>query len=214
MLNTMASNVVDDYDINNDIEADYGYDQLHSDSELRMAVGATANRVGIPGQWLADILAYESGFSPATQTDSGAAGLVQFTAGDGGMGRIAQELGVTEEEVPMQLANMKPSQQLQHVGDYLEQYGPYSRLEDVVSAVYGGEQLLNLDDTQRAYARDEVNNNYNVVDYLNNLGEDVGRSYQHTYLRGRSRRRTHTRPVAGCPECEAMMYEDTFIPHK
>jgi hypothetical protein len=106
-----------------------GIDKL-SKSDLK-ALEISANNIGIPVDWLATVISFETGgtFSPKVKNKagSGATGLIQFTI------PTAQNLNTSIEE----LEKMSFSQQLKFVEKYFSSYkGRLKSLDDVYLAIF------------------------------------------------------------------------------
>lgn len=205
-----------DYPAKNDPTANYGYDSLAKDKAFAQALAGTADRLNIPAQWLADIMAVESnqGFmhNPAARNSEGAVGLIQFYPG-GGLADVAQEMGVTEDEASRRLLGMTRAQQMRWVEFYLKrqlQYvgrSSYDRMEDVFAAIWGGSSMLGAALDRRGGS----DSNVDYGGYLNLIGSHAGRAYNHHLLRGGTP--THSAYVSGCPTCERMHKSGRVVPH-
>ena len=213
-----ASRYREDYPDRNDPESNYGYETLRSDTAFRHAVAGVADRLDIPAQWLADIMAFESTqngiiHNPAAMNSQGAVGLIQFYPG-GGLAEVAQEMGVSESEASQRLRSMSRAQQMKwvefHLRKQLQYAGKerYERMDDVFSAVFGGAGLLRKSDAERQSVGD---GSISYTDYRARVGEIVGRSYS-TQRGGRA---THTSVHRNCPTCNSMMKtQGTITPHQ
>jgi murein DD-endopeptidase MepM/ murein hydrolase activator NlpD len=200
MTGTRMSGLRSDYPQRNDPEADYGYKVLAEDAQFRRALAGVADRLNIPAQWLADIMAFETGgsFSPSITNGIGATGLIQFTPA------TASLIGTTTSE----LRKMTRTQQLRYVEKYLKAgiqeqgVGPYKRIDDLFAYVWGGGGLVRTPDSKRANQSD---GDIKYIDYLNRLGEHAQRSYAHALARGSER--THTRPYSNCATCRQQLQQ-------
>jgi murein DD-endopeptidase MepM/ murein hydrolase activator NlpD len=195
-----------------------GYKRLDSDTQLQSALHGVAKNLGIPSEWLADVIAYESAgtFSPSIPNGLGYYGLIQF--GDAAM----QDLGVTRER----LTSMSAAQQMQYVEKYLRlqmKYAGVSRLtspEMVVAAINQGHTVLkDVWERGAAAVTDSQNRDGAGVTlkyYMENLGKYSGRKY--TYMGDRRERlRTsviHEQPAGGCTMCNQLSNQTAFIPHE
>ncbi len=106
-----------------------------SPADLR-ALQDSANRIGIPVDWLATVISFETGgsFSPTIRNaaGSGAVGLIQF------MPTTAMRLlgTATEEEAVAIMLSMSFAQQLKYVEKYFAPYqGRLKSLDDVYLAI-------------------------------------------------------------------------------
>lgn len=198
---SLASRTASSYKYN---ETDtHGYAKLAANPPLAAELNRQAKRFGIPGQWLADVIAYESAntFSPSVDNGVGYVGLIQF-------GRaVAQDLGITQE----QIRDMKPVQQMKLVGDYLAlrlrqaRIAKYTGPESLVAAVNQGNKGLYQVVSRGAAAVLDPSNadgaGTTLEYYMQNLGKYAGRRYD--YL-GRRPGPVHTSPTKGCAMCNAM----------
>lgn len=189
----------------------HGYAKLAANPPLAAELNRQARRFGIPGQWLADVIAYESAntFSPSVDNGMGYVGLIQF-------GRaVAQDLGVTQE----QIRSMNPVQQMKLVGDYLalrlRQSGvkAYKGPEWLVAGINQGNVGIQQVDKHGARAILDPQNRdgagTTLQYYMANLGKFSGRQYD--YL-GRRPSPVHTTPTKGCTMCTAM--GGNIAPHR
>jgi murein DD-endopeptidase MepM/ murein hydrolase activator NlpD len=219
MVGTRASGHVRDYKGKSTPDANYGYKTLANDKDFARALASTANRLGFPAVWLADIMAFESTqngvmHNPAATNSAGAVGLIQFYPG-GGLAEVAQDMGVGEDVAADRLRSMTRAQQMRHVEKYLQrridENGRFKRIDDLFASIFGGSTMVRQSDTQRQNSSD---GNISYKDYLNNIGHHVGRKYHHGLMRGSDKPRTHTSYVSTCPTCSQMMSSDEFTPHK
>lgn len=181
----------------------HGYAKLAANRQLAAELNRQAKRFGIPGQWLADVIAYESAntFSPSVDNGVGYVGLIQFGKA------VAQDLGVTQE----QIRSMKPVQQMKLVGDYLAlrlrqaRVDKYTGPESLVAAINQGNKGLYQVVSRGAAAVLDPSNadgaGTTLEYYMKNLGKYAGRQYD--YL-GRRPGPVHTSPTKGCTMCNAM----------
>lgn len=189
----------------------HGYAKLAANPPLAAELNRQARRFGIPGQWLADVIAYESAntFSPSVDNGMGYVGLIQF-------GRaVAQDLGVTQE----QIRSMNPVQQMKLVGDYLalrlRQSGvkAYKGPEWLVAGINQGNVGIQQVDKHGARAILDPQNRdgagTTLQYYMANLGKFSGRQYD--YL-GRRPGPVHTTATKGCTMCAAM--GGNIAPHR
>lgn len=197
----------------NDPKHNYGYGVLRDDPRLARALAQTSNNLDIPAQWLADVIAYESGFNPAITNGEGAVGLIQFYPG-GGLRLVANELGVSEAQAANSLRQMPAHEQMRFVESYLRPYQDrINTVEDLLAVVFGGPDLLNQTPRQRQRTRDS---NISFGEYLTRLGRDVGRRYQTSYDRRRAAaHRIHDSFSSDCPRCHQMLANlGRIVPHE
>lgn len=207
-----------DYPDKNDPGANYGYASLREDAEFRKALAGTADRLDIPAQWLADIMAFESTqngivHNPRAENAEGAVGLIQFYPG-GGLAEVAKGMGVSEYEAKQRLLSMSRAQQMKWVENHLNlmlRYAgktKYERMDDVFAAIFGGPELLAKSDAERMNVSDSA---ISYAAYRSKIGHHVGR----TYTDGRGGRPTHTSHHSSCPVCNQMMQtQGRIIPHQ
>jgi hypothetical protein len=211
-----------DFPERNDPRANYGYATLKDDDAFRNALTGVADRLDIPAQWLADIMAFESFYdgkphNPRARNAEGAVGLIQFYPGSG-LTEVAREMGVSDAEASRRLLNMSAAQQMKYVESHIRRELRYAkaagwkgdkitRLEDLFAVIFGGHGLLLRPDSERGGVGD---GNITYQGYLARIGEHVGRSY----VTGRGGQATHTSMHSGCPVCQQMMATQGYItPH-
>lgn len=219
MANAYAPSQRQDYMTNgalgNDGAGNFGYAELAEDRTFRIELHRTASRVGIPAQWLADMIAMETGgtFSAGitNQGGSGATGLIQFHDSSG-----YKTIGGVRYRIS-DIGRMDRVSQLDLVGDYLEERLPFSprgyeSIYDVLLAIWAGTEAQRNFQT-RGYSQDfgrrVADVDINFDGYAARLGRHAGRRYQPP---GRSAP-VHTRPVNSCPVC-ARMTAATFQRHE
>ena len=208
----------EDYPPKNDPDANYGYDTIAKDPAFARALAATADRLDIPAQWLADIMAFESTqdgviHNPRAQNSQGAVGLIQFYPG-GGLAEVAKGMNVSEAEAKRRLLGMTRAQQMPWVENHLKlmlRYAgktKYERMDDVFAAIFGGQNLLAKDDAARQSIGDGA---ISYALYRKRIGHHVGRSYS----TARGSRPTHSKHQPGCPTCTQMLQsQGRVIPHQ
>lgn len=191
----------------NDGAGNFGYRALADNRELRLALHRTASNLGIPAQWLADVMNGESRFQKDIGNSIGATGLIQFIP------ETAAALGTSTEA----LARMTYAQQMVYVEKYLMEMKPLLKTANHVQmAVWGGIGNLRRYDEDPMSVRnmnDYTPNGAGVrwEEYANRLGEGAGRRYVNPY------RATplHGRYHAGCTTCEAIKASgSTIFPHE
>lgn len=186
----------------NDPSANYGYSVLAQDRSFARGVAGLSDRLGIPAQWLVDVMAFETGgsFHPGVpnQGGSGAVGLIQF------MPETAASLGTS----PARLAQMSRTQQLNYVEKYFSSFKKsdlQKSPEMVLAAVWGGQGLI---DAINKRGLEAVKNDPNwsdgditFGDYVKRLGKPVGRQYSD---RAAKFKPIHTTFRQGCPVCASL----------
>lgn len=200
------------YPSSNESIANYGYEALRDDPQFANAVSRVANSLDIPGQWLADVMAYESRLDPSIRNSAGAVGLIQFYPG-GGLADIANRLGTSEGHAANLLTSMSAAEQMEFVEGYLRPFkGRLNTVEDLLAVVFGGEGLLNKPPSRRRSIGD---GNITFGEYVTRLGNTVGRRYQTSYDRRRAAADSiHTSFSPGCARCNQMMSNFGFVlPH-
>jgi len=211
MTGTKASNRLADYGKNSPT-ANYGYKQIANDKKFAAALAGTANRLGFPAQWLADVMAFETGGTFATHVPnaagSGATGMIQF------MPATARSLGTSTSA----LAAMTRTQQMVYVEKYFRLgmaergVGKFKRMDDVFAFVWGGGDLVRMKDEER---RNVVDGNISYIKYINRIGEHAGRAYAHGLYRGTAKAATHTRVLKACTTCQSQIAaQGSITPHK
>ncbi|WP_169155696.1 hypothetical protein [Brasilonema bromeliae] len=159
------------------IDNTHGYAYLNKNVAFRRAINTTANKLGIPGEWIADIIAVETSFNPREfhKTNScGYGGLIGFGADD------AQEFGTTLRHI----LSLPPERQMVYVEKYLSR--PHIKrhlnkgVEYVAAAVFGGRGLLNKLIKNPSKALRTSDGAINLQTYMQRLGRDVGRRYDFT----------------------------------
>lgn len=156
------------------IDNTHGYAYLHKNVAFRRAINTTANKLGIPGSWIADIIAVETSFNPREfhKTNScGYGGLIGFGTDD------AQEFGTTLRHI----LSLPPERQMVYVEKYLSRPKIKRHLnkgvEYVAAAVFGGRGLLNKLIKNPSKALRTSDGAINLQTYMQRLGRDVGRRY-------------------------------------
>lgn len=211
-----ASGNASDYAFPNNPEHNYGYEVLAQDTGYRTALADAGNRLGIPAQWLADVIAFETGntHSPAITNQLGCVGF-QFCPG-GGLTDVAREMGVSDGHAASRLANMTRAEQVRWMEYYIGRYSNGGRdintIEDLYALWNGGPGGLRSNAERRANLSD---GNGTMLQHFKNLGNHVGRSYALSYDRvvsGAGDIHNHT--VSGCPECARMINSfGRVLPH-
>ena len=196
----------------------YGYAKLARQPKATQKIADVATRLGIPAVWLADVIAFESGFNPSIDNGYdpdgdgfGYVGLIQF-------GKAAAErVGTT----PSELKSMDFNTQMEYVYRYLslpEFRGQLKTIQHVLAAVFGGRGLINKlnKNPKSAYSTGDINISFG--DYLKRLGRDAGRQYSIPGLNSRRSRvasAIHETYQGGCTVCNSLRASNSpVIPHE
>ncbi len=213
-----ASNNINDYKGWN-LDANYGYKELAQDAAFRRKLNQTAQKLNIPGQWLSDLIAFESAgtFSASVDNGVGYVGLIQFGSA------AASDMGTTQAA----LSQMSRVQQLDYVYKYLAPFKKDLRkgIEYLIGAVWGGRGLVNELNRRgsQAVVNDPNWNDYaagggaSFRKYVDRIGEHVGRRYNVAPIsrKNRIQARTHTGYHANCRMCAAIRESGSqIIPHE
>lgn len=218
--NTRAALARDAYrvggQIQNDPASNYGYSVLAENRDYRIELARVSSRLGIPAQWLADVIDYESMHDAGIINPYGCTGLIQFCPG-GGLADVAQELGISEQAATRRLAAMQPQDQLTWVYYYLNRYSNGGRdihtIEDLYALVNQGPKGIGSTNEERAGWGDA---NGNLPYHFTRLGHRVGRRYESSYDRLQSSAgHVHEEMMSGCPECNRQMVAfGMIVPHE
>lgn len=196
-----ASTRAADYQRSRDGSANFGYAALTEDRPFRIALHRAAQELNMPAQWLADVMAFETGgtfaSSVVNMAGSGATGLIQF------MPDTLAAYGYT----PEQAAAMTNVQQMELVVEYLDDVRKEAGLSawrspfDVLMAVWGGGSNLRrfIDDPESV--RNLGDGSITWKQYTERLGSNAGRRYRPVY----DAPVQHTSFVQGCPTCVALL---------
>jgi murein DD-endopeptidase MepM/ murein hydrolase activator NlpD len=212
--NSFASNRASDYPANLQPDHHHGYTKLANDKPLAAAINRVANKYGMPGQWLADVIAYESAgtFSPHIDNGMGFSGLIQF--GDA----ILQDLGITRAQLNASTAVEQMKYVDQYLGLRLQQSGvkAYKGPEWLVAGINQGNVGIQQVDRYGAKAVLDPSNSdgyTTLLKYMQTLGKYSGRQYD--YLGNRAKRTSaviHSTQRANCSICANL--SDSFIRHE
>jgi hypothetical protein len=200
----------------NDPGKNYGYAYLAKNPNFTKKLAVISSRLGTSAQWLADIMAFETGnFTKMGHHNSGAGavGLIGFTES------FAREMNTSTYS----LAQLSPERQLDYVYKYLNRPNIKPHLgkgvEYVASSIFGGAGLLNKMVSNRERALNIGDNNIKMEGYLEKLGRDVGRRYDVRGGAGRARRLSssavHSGYHDGCATCAALRASGSeIVPHQ
>jgi murein DD-endopeptidase MepM/ murein hydrolase activator NlpD len=195
-----------DYPAKNDPSANYGYGAIAEDHQFRRKLSQVADKLGIPAQWLADVIAFETGntFDPSKSNNLG-----QFNGGRGCVGMIQFcYLDGRYDEV----ANMTRTQQLDEIYNYFKpNAGKMESVYDVWASVWAGTGEGYGGRGNEIAGSDISDGQITGNEYSRRLGSTVGRRYAHPNDRGDSA--VHSKPVSGCPTCAQMQSAQSFAAH-
>jgi murein DD-endopeptidase MepM/ murein hydrolase activator NlpD len=193
-------------------DKNYGYQTIAQDKPFRQELHRVAQSLKIPTQWLADLMAFETGGTFSTSITNtgdygGARGLIQF------MPETAAGLGTSTEA----LARMSRTEQMVYVEKYLRQHTDNGRLvskpEDLVMAVWGG--IGNLEKLKRdpESVRNLSDGDIKFSQYVKRLGEHAGRFYATSYEPQVTP--VHTQYRGSCAMCQALIRSGSgLLPHQ
>jgi hypothetical protein len=202
-------------DYRNDGAGNFGYQVIAQDREFRIKLHQISSKLGIPAQWLADLMAFETGgtFDPAKDngyqdsTDGrGYTGLIQFGQAS------AEEMNTSRAA----LAAMTRTQQLDYVYRYL--LPVKSKLVDpfaVLMSVWGGRgEYLDMYVKDPELVRYLADKDIKFFQYAQRLGEHAGRKYRTPYMKSRANAVIHTGYVASCSTCQNLQASGSGeVPH-
>ena len=212
--NNRASNDRGDYgDLReqNNEGNNYGYEALESDDSFRTALSASATRLGVPAQWLADVMALQTRgtFSPreVSQDGSGCVGLISICPDQPNGGTAT--INGNRVSIP-QIAQMTRTEQMQLVEGRLQSVldaagqPDFQHAHQLLMAVMYGEDAF--------MAPSMIRRTPGFEDALSRLGGHVGRRYQAPWdnLRGEE---VHEELVSDCPYCNSLAGSGSFISH-
>lgn len=210
-----AATARSDYREPNNASQNYGYEYLARNNADRVALNGVAQRLGIPTQWLADVIAFETGgsFNPAERNHGGApaVGLIQFyqdrnTPGYKTVGGRRYSLN--------EIASMSFREQLNLVESYLQESDlgrQYASPYELLIAVWGGAGNLRSFRNNPESVRNLGDGDIRFHQYTRRLGEHAGRQYAPIY----DIPPVHTSAVRGCATCTAILSSGSQIfPHE
>lgn len=198
----------------NNGEANWGYAPIAQNNALRSGIHRVAQEMNIPGQWLADVMAYETGgtFSSNVWNYGGApaVGLIQFYPDAGSNGQYKTIRG--RRYMMSEIAAMDVPQQMNLVRDFLvemEPSGGYNSVWELLMTIWGGGEGLRQLRRDPAAAMNRTDGDITFGEYSLRLGSHAGRRYVPVL----GSPAIHTRIVPGCPIC-AQMTPETFVQHE
>lgn len=194
----------------------YGYRQIADDPDYAAALSEVADDLGIPAQWLADVIDFESDATHSTSiTNSiGCIGLIQLCPNNGLLD-VARMLGVSQSVARQRVSNMTRAEYLRTVNRaYLSRYSEGGKLlntiEDLYTLVNAGPTKLRWSPAQRVGINDVnyVNGRRiggQLLHHFRQLGNRAGRRYESSYDNLQSNLgHVHENIVPGCAECQRM----------
>jgi cell wall-associated NlpC family hydrolase len=195
MRGERASTFRSDYSNANNRADNYGYDFLATQNGFRVKLHETSERLGIPTQWLADVIAATTGGTFQRGWRDGRVGLIGWTQTD------ADRMGINLHE----LAHMNHSQQLDVLYNYLSKdgalNGQYTTLEQLWMAVHYNPDTAMRGD-MRTWLRDPGVRS--GLERLPQIGQHAGRRYSTLYDVFGGDHTTHTGNHANCPTCRGL----------
>ena len=208
--------------VRNDGEANHGYQALRTDRNLRVAVHQTASALGIPSQWLADLIDYETAgtWDAGVTNGLGCVGL-QFCPG-GELDEVANEFGGNRDAARRHLIEIGLDGQLEYLKRYFLRYANGGRDLTTIGALYAGwnggpSRIRNpnsLPSDGPAASRGAQEHGSPLNHHLMQFGRRVGRRYDlRSSTRGADIGHTHTTAVNGCPICNEQLGKGMFTPH-
>ncbi|MBN8559489.1 MAG: peptidoglycan DD-metalloendopeptidase family protein [Leptolyngbya sp. UWPOB_LEPTO1] len=207
--NNNSTNIAD-YPKRNNPTANYGYAVLAQDKQFARTLAETSDRLGIPAQWLADVMAYETGgtFDPSVQNKGGAPayGLIQFYEDEDRPG--GKTIGGRWYSFG-ELRAMSRTQQMKLVEQYLVPFkGKMREPRHVLGAVFGYDPNL---------SNSASDGDISMGEYLDELGSHAGRRYYNNKGSNRVSRmfgEIDNKPNHDCTLCRQMLAAGTWVPHE
>lgn len=186
------------YNDPNPENGNYGYAFLRDNHQFRTDLNNTARQLGVPTQWLADIIATATGGTFNPGKNGKGTGLILFSES------LAQSLGTSTET----LAQMSPSQQLPFVyryfaGTHGEYAGKYDTIDQLWMSLWYNKEVAFKPPSYW------VNNEAmrTGVQWMRRIGHQVGRQYI-TNVDTYDPHTLHNGYHSGCPTCEALYRAD------
>jgi murein DD-endopeptidase MepM/ murein hydrolase activator NlpD len=231
LRNLTNSNRAVDYN-RDDLDNNHGFQALKKSKSTARAVNETARSLGVPGEWLAEVISVETDnkFDPALDEygGSGAAGLIQFYPDvDGGSVKTINGKVFNISDIKrMSLEQQLRGPVVQYIKEAMNSNGMKSipTIQDLYGLVYAygpASKAVKMRD-QRGASGAEI---------LGRLGKFSGRKYSslgppanspniassdiHNSDRAsRLTTRVDTKPVSGCASCQQMVASNMFVPHE
>jgi len=186
------------YPKKNNPNANYGYGILKDNPGYARKLNEVSDRLGIPGQWLADVIDYENDtHNPSRYGGSGNhyVGLIQIGEA------AASDMGTTRAA----LSTMSREQQLEYVYKYLKMRpGALNTIEDLYAKINIGNSLDSPD--SRAGKAD---GNAGFPYHVKRIGMRAGRRYRTSYD---SASAIHTSYTSGCALCNQLAQSGGKVP--
>lgn len=191
-------------------DKNYGYQVLAQDSAFRKELHRVAQNLKVPTQWLADLMAFETGGTFSTSISNpngGARGLIQF------MPDTAADLGTSTEA----LGRMSRTEQMKYVERYLRIHTEDGKLvskpEHLLMSVWGGIGNLKKLRNNPESVRNLSDGNIKFHEYIKRLGEHAGRFYETSYEPKVAP--VHTQYRGSCTMCQALIRSGSeLLPHQ
>lgn len=191
-------------------DKNYGYQVLAQDASFRKELHRVAQNLKVPTQWLADLMAFETGGTFSTSISNpngGARGLIQF------MPETAAELGTSTEA----LGRMSRTEQMKYVEKYLRIHTEDGKLvskpEHLLMSVWGGIGNLKKLRNDPESVRNLGDGDIRFYQYAKRLGEHAGRVYESSFMPKVAP--VHTRYRSSCTACQALIRSGSgLVPHQ
>lgn len=205
------------YPAKNDPNANYGYQAIARDPKFARALAAAGDQLGIPAQFLADVMAFESTTNFDPHIDNG--------QDDGGWGHgylgLIQINGDWLRSNGLSRSDILQMDRAEYVSRVVIPYfkplaGRMRTVEDVLAAVFMGTGSIDWSPARRASMSD---GNINFRDYVRRLGNHTGRRYRTSYDVGNGvggpGYQVHTTSQYGCALCSQQLNRfNQIIPHE
>jgi murein DD-endopeptidase MepM/ murein hydrolase activator NlpD len=207
--------------VKNDGEANHGYEALRRDRNLRIAVHQTASRLGIPSQWIADLIDYETAgtWQAGVRNHLGCVGM-QFCGSDtintpGELDEVAKQFGGNLERARQHLTEIGLVGQLRYFEQYFMRYANGGRdLTDITRLYAGWNGGPGRIRNPGSLVSDGNTRGNPLQHHIERLGNRTGRRYDlRSSTRGADIGHTHTTAVQGCPLCNEQLSKGIFTPH-
>lgn len=194
----------------------YGYDALVNDAKLAANINKVATILDVPGLWLADLIAYESGFDPLNQNSiAGLSGIADFTETE------IRDAGYDPTTWHLTTASEQMLVLEQRVKNAMELYGKPRNFRDVAAMFYSS-NLEVYNDVRNNGGLGLVNTMKDVSgmsfqEYLRKIGGNANRQYEASNQQQNlaAFAPIHTEYVEGCAHCRALRASGSeIIPHE
>lgn len=139
---------------------------------LQTPINAVANDLGVPAEWLTNLIAFESSFNPqAANPNSSAKGLIQF------IDETARSLGYQDSQDLIDTEDTFSKQMYGPVLTYLRRYAPYDDRGELYMAVFYPAYRNRPPESEfPQYVQDVNPGIVTIADYVqlvDNMGTDV-----------------------------------------